>query len=372
MSRSKPVVLHNVVYDTETRTLFTGESAECDIRFLCPPTTATCVSGVPSRPPYPANLFDVARPTYMMVYYHYCFAHAYLDFTLPLLSILDEVAPDALQKREIRLFVLRDNLFLPLDDSEDQRTQVRRDMDNYLKRKIDFPSGVYKGEMRHLHACISKYPILFEEGAPYRYYRFKTLILGGNLDNQRCIHNHASKYPDRFEGEPEASAEQIRGWMEVARRSFGASLGLPDSPPRAQNPFTIVIGRKENRTFLPPTMTRLELALSEKEGIEFGGVVYLEDLSLREQIRLFQRADIIISPHGSALSHLVWSKPGTRVLEVFLTNERRVGIFPYMCQFLGLQSETYIVNPHACHSSDDSFLVDEAFWPALERFLSNN
>ncbi len=369
MSRSKPVVLHNAVYDTHTRTLFTNSDAEYDLGFLCSPTAATCSSGLPTRP-YPADLFDVNRPTYMTTYFHYCFAHAYMDFAIPLLSILDEIDPVALAAREFRLFMLSDNIFRAHDNLEEQKVLAEKDLKDYLQRKIDFAEGHYKGEMRHLHLCLSKYPILFEKGAPYRFYRFKTLILGGNIDNQRCIHNHASNYPDRFSGEPEASADQIHRWMDVARRRFAAYMGLSlEATPKPQKPYTIVLGRKENRTFLPKTMTRLEFELSEREIIDYGGIVYLEDLSLQEQIRLFQRTDCIITPHGSGLSHLLWSKPGTKVLEVFYTGERRVGIFPHYCAFLGMKSTTYIIHPEIQSSTDVSFDVNDGFWPCLENFL---
>jgi capsular polysaccharide biosynthesis protein len=45
--------------------------------------------------------------------------------------------------------------------------------------------------------------------------------------------------------------------------------------------------------------------------------VELEKLSFREQIRLFRQAQVIISPHGSGLANLVFSSPGTIVIELF-------------------------------------------------------
>ena len=370
MSRSTPVVLQNAVYDTHTRTLYTNSDAVYSLSFLCSPTTASCEPGLPTTKPFPADLFDVNRPTYMTSYLHYCFGHAYIDFAIPLLSILDEVDSSALLARDFRLFLLSDNLFLVLDDTDEQRHTSAKDMEDYLRRKIDFTKGEYRGEMRHLHKCFSDHPILFEKSAEYRYYRFKTLVLGGNIDNQRCIHNHASNYPDRFALEPEASADQIRGWMDVARRRFATYMDLSlDLPPRPQKPYTVVLARKENRSFLPQTLTRLEFTLESREDLDFGGVVYLEEMSLKEQIQLFQKVDTVISTHGSGLTHLFWSKPGTRVLEVFSTNERRVGIFPHFAGFLGIDLTTYCVRPEAQFSLDCSFNVDEKFWPFLEEFL---
>jgi hypothetical protein len=372
MSRSNPVIFKNVVYDTHTRTLYTGScDKEYNIHFLCAITSASSAPGLPITP-YEEDLIEVSQPTYMCSYYHFCFGHAYIDFTIPLLSILNEIDVGALAAREFRLFMLKDNIYLTDELAEEKYATAANDMDDYLRRKINFTANEYNGEMRHLHKCFSKYPILFEKNAPSRFYRFETLIMGGNIDNQRCIHNHANNYPDRFSGTAEATPSQIRGWMDVARKHFGSYLGIPEVEPRPQKPYTIILGRKENRSFLPKTLTHMEFDLTARDDIEFGGLVYLEDMTLAEQITTFQKVDILISTHGSGLTHLFWSKPGTRLLEVFLTAERRVGIFPHFCKFLGIQETTYIVNPESLFSIDWSFDVDDKFWKFLDNFILNS
>lgn len=45
--------------------------------------------------------------------------------------------------------------------------------------------------------------------------------------------------------------------------------------------------------------------------------VELEKLPFQEQIQLFRHAQVIISPHGSGLANLVFSAPGTTVIELF-------------------------------------------------------
>ena len=39
--------------------------------------------------------------------------------------------------------------------------------------------------------------------------------------------------------------------------------------------------------------------------------------TVQEQIDLFAAADLVVAPHGAALSNLVFSKPGVRILELF-------------------------------------------------------
>jgi capsular polysaccharide biosynthesis protein len=46
-------------------------------------------------------------------------------------------------------------------------------------------------------------------------------------------------------------------------------------------------------------------------------LIRLEDLPLMEQIRLFQEASYIVGPHGAGHANIMWSAPGTRILEVF-------------------------------------------------------
>jgi capsular polysaccharide biosynthesis protein len=46
-------------------------------------------------------------------------------------------------------------------------------------------------------------------------------------------------------------------------------------------------------------------------------IVECETLSFREQIELFQDAEVVAGPHGAGLTNLVWAPSGCRVLELF-------------------------------------------------------
>ncbi len=50
-------------------------------------------------------------------------------------------------------------------------------------------------------------------------------------------------------------------------------------------------------------------------------MVHLETLTVQEQIALFAQADAIVAPHGAGLANLVFCKPGTKVIELFLPDE---------------------------------------------------
>lgn len=54
----------------------------------------------------------------------------------------------------------------------------------------------------------------------------------------------------------------------------------------------------------------------------------LESMSVREQAELFANSSIVIAPHGSGLTNLVFCQPGTKVIEIFSPN------YVYPCYWL--------------------------------------
>ncbi|MHA1558273.1 MAG: glycosyltransferase family 61 protein [Alphaproteobacteria bacterium] len=68
----------------------------------------------------------------------------------------------------------------------------------------------------------------------------------------------------------------------------------------------------------------------------FGVVRYdLENLSMAEQIVLFNKADVIIAPHGAGLTNILFCKPDTVIIELF--QEHEDDTYWYLSQILGLK-----------------------------------
>jgi capsular polysaccharide biosynthesis protein len=63
------------------------------------------------------------------------------------------------------------------------------------------------------------------------------------------------------------------------------------------------------------------LPLLEEAGFT---IMAMEGLSVAAQAALLARADVLMSPHGGALTNMVFCKPGTRVIEMFSRH-----VFPY-------------------------------------------
>ena len=60
----------------------------------------------------------------------------------------------------------------------------------------------------------------------------------------------------------------------------------------------------------------LEEVLFNKYGFQ---IIYLEKLSLMEQIKCFMNSKLIVAPHGAGLSHLIWLTGNEKLIELFPT-----------------------------------------------------
>ena len=58
---------------------------------------------------------------------------------------------------------------------------------------------------------------------------------------------------------------------------------------------------------------RSVIPLMEKRGYK---VVFCEELSIQDQINIFNRADTVVSIHGAGLTNMLFMNPGSKVLEI--------------------------------------------------------
>lgn len=79
-------------------------------------------------------------------------------------------------------------------------------------------------------------------------------------------------------------------------------------------------GKQGRKLYLPRRGKRKVANNTEvQEIMKSYGFEIIEDIArtVDEQIELFKSAAIIVSPHGAALTNLIWCDPGTKVLEFF-------------------------------------------------------
>ena len=78
-------------------------------------------------------------------------------------------------------------------------------------------------------------------------------------------------------------------------------------------------------------------------------ILAMEGLSLVEQMHAFRDADIIVAQHGAALGNMLWTRPGTRLVEIVTPEKVNV-----LANFLdGLRADVIQVGQEDAHASVD-------------------
>lgn len=89
-----------------------------------------------------------------------------------------------------------------------------------------------------------------------------------------------------------------------------------------------------------------------------------------EQIALFRDAELVVAPHGAGLTNLVWSSPGTQVLELFSTGYAP-DCFRHLCAVLGHDHHAILHGPAGAESTWDNVGQDVVVEPrVLDRALA--
>ena len=80
-------------------------------------------------------------------------------------------------------------------------------------------------------------------------------------------------------------------------------------------------------------------------------------LPLPECIAIFANADWVVAPHGAALTNVVFSKPGTKVVELLPGPLENYGHYALMAAALGLR-HSYLIGSKL---HGDTFKVDQTY-----------
>ncbi|MFC0214003.1 DUF563 domain-containing protein [Paenibacillus chartarius] len=108
------------------------------------------------------------------------------------------------------------------------------------------------------------------------------------------------------------------------------------------------------RIYISRSKARQRRVLNEEElhGIlyDYGlRIVHLEGKSVQEQMQILHSAKVVVGPHGAGLTNLVFSKPGTKVVEMF-SPDYVSNYYWHLSNQIGLEHYYYIgvnnVKPH--------------------------
>ncbi len=112
--------------------------------------------------------------------------------------------------------------------------------------------------------------------------------------------------------------------------------------------------------------------------LEAQGFVMLDPgtLTVQEQIDVFHNAEVIIAPHGAALTNITWSRPGVRVLEMFAGSYVHLGLWT-IAEAIGGMHYRYLVGAGSLpEGKEPTGIVDDIDIPVdvvegvLEELLS--
>ena len=118
--------------------------------------------------------------------------------------------------------------------------------------------------------------------------------------------------------------------------------------------------------------------VNEKEVLEYllamnVEIVYCENISVANQVKIFSEAKMIIGPHGSGFTNLVFCQPGTFVIDIFNTAYRNP-CFYYLANVASLNYNFICGTPVPIDDNcknDNSFLDMNEFAGVISRYKND-
>ena len=72
--------------------------------------------------------------------------------------------------------------------------------------------------------------------------------------------------------------------------------------------------------------------------------VVLENMTIKDQIKIFSEASHVVAAHGAGLTNLLWCQPGTKVLEINQKSEIHKKVYPLLSHSLNLEHKLYLAD----------------------------
>lgn len=153
------------------------------------------------------------------------------------------------------------------------------------------------------------------------------------------ISRHAWLDETAFRVDSGGLALRTKGFQDFATR-LKATLSVPRIPANAL-PLILFVGRKTNRRVLNMSEVMHETLMRFGSQVRVK-LVYLELLPLPEQIDLVQQARVVVGVHGAALTHILFMRKGSFVVEIFPFGFKKV-VYRDLARCLGINYLSYQV-----------------------------
>lgn len=248
-------------------------------------------------------------PLIVMDTLHSCFVHAILDGVFSAYMIKHDILEEERIIDDFAVFIRQRHIEM----------YPEKNMKN-----IDEENSVYSGVYGELMNVVTKKPIYFEHllNEDQVFLIKDVYVTKLENENHHSLWNSSLYYPGRYEGKKIFTDDELEGRLNLF---LGDVLNVYELEKRDRsfNKNIIIVDRKtEYRSFgktwlhqeeefvendTNSLLDNLDNILIEQPCLNYKGVVYLEDLSLKEQIEVFQNNDIIITPHGANMVHGLWT-----------------------------------------------------------------
>ncbi|MFC5727425.1 MULTISPECIES: glycosyltransferase family 61 protein [Nocardioides] len=240
------------------------------------------------------------------------------------------------------------------------------------------------GDIEHVPGTVLS---LTTRGTSTNYYHFLYDAIGRLLSVEQCLPgvqpdavvvSHATRYQRELLELAGVTARLIQ--PQRGRTVSADRLLVPSNPNAAlQAPPAVVTWLRERlparnvpdlprrlyltRGALPRTRRYVEEAELWPH-LEQRGFLRLDpgSLTVQEQIDVFAQAEVIVAPHGAALTNVTFSPPGVRVLEMFAATYVHLGLWS-ICQALGAEYRYLVADHHGRPGRANAGVLDDVSVP---------
>jgi hypothetical protein len=186
---------------------------------------------------------------------------------------------------------------------------------------IDSIKGDYKGFLKELKDIVTTKPVIFEHLIENnKSILFKKLFVHLYEDIhyswQRTWWNSVENYsidrqiPSNIKYTDDIIYKKLEDFRQFA-------MDKHDIKFKDDNNSILIIDRKFDRLLDPYITEKLLEYIHTQEKYNFTGIKILEDLSLKEQIKLFSENKIFIFRHGSCIANLLWIPKNSIVIDLY-------------------------------------------------------
>jgi hypothetical protein len=240
---------------------------------------------------------------------HSCFCHALIDYLFPYYWAQCEIKEDN-KTSDIQYFIIEKEIKQYDDQKQDldyknknwKDTSIKRRLLNTISNGNDiFEFFLSNNDSFYIDTCY--------------FYNLGVLLVNTCY---RSPWNHIEHHIKRKTLKKNAmfKDDEINYWLLKFSIFIKKHFNIEEKKTNGKN--VVIIDRDKISRILPRNMKPLLNPLKEiiiNNNYQFNGVVYLEHLSLKDQIKIFVNNDIIIAPHGAGLIHSIWTS-NKKIIEI--------------------------------------------------------